>query len=170
MYYNPLLNFFIPGSRPTIRRYFCMLFSNHYFSFCVHSHLKHILFSSHSNLLQNLEISSSEHQMMLTWRFQAYPNQIHRSKKSPQQHAFFHRSFAQGVVGLNETQEKKGIHCLRFSQHVKKANSMQEFCKYKKRLQTLSEPNSSILHQQHTDKNKWTPQRPRQKRMPIWFS
>ena len=68
-------------------------------------------------------------------------------------HAFFDRSFAHGVGGLDETQEKKGIHCLRFPEHLQKANSMQEFCKNKKRLQALSEPNSNILHQQHTNNN-----------------
>ena len=67
-------------------------------------------------------------------------------QKSAQQHAFFHTSFAQGVVGLNETQGKRGIHYLRFPEHLQKADSIQQFGENKKRLQPLSKANSSIVH------------------------
>ena len=49
-------------------------------------------------------------------------------------HTFFDTSFAQGVVGLNETQGKGGIHYLRFQEQLQKADSIEQFGKNKKRL------------------------------------
>ena len=49
-------------------------------------------------------------------------------------HARFHTSFAQGVVGLNETQGKGGIHCLCLPEQLQKAESIQQFGENKKRL------------------------------------
>ena len=55
-------------------------------------------------------------------------------QRSTQQHAIFHRSFAQGVAGFNETLEKKGIVWVRLLQPLEKADSLQEFEQNKKRL------------------------------------
>ena len=55
-------------------------------------------------------------------------------QKSKQQHAIFHRSFAQGVAGFNETLEKNRIFWLRLLQPLEKADSLQEFEQNKKRL------------------------------------
>ena len=88
-------------------------------------------------------------------------------QKSVLQHARFHTSFAQGVVDLNETQGKGGIHCLRLPEQLQKTDSLQQFGKNKKRLLPLSQANSSILHQQVARQVYATPQRSRQKLMPI---
>ena len=78
-------------------------------------------------------------------------------QKSAQQHAFFHTSFAQGVVGLNKTQGKRGIHHLRFPEQLQKADSIQQFGENKKRLQALSKANSRFFHKHQLGKYKRTP-------------
>jgi len=50
-------------------------------------------------------------------------------------------------LDLNETHGKGGIHCLRTSEQLQKADCMQQFGKNKKRLSPLSQRNPRIFHQ-----------------------
>ena len=123
--------FFDPGPCPRIRRTFFTIFSNFYFSICVQSHLKHISFSSFTNLFQKLKLSSSEHGMTLRWRFKAFPQKSTDPKTIPYNTLAFTKVLRRELRACMQRRNKREFIACAFRNTVKKLILRKDLTKIK---------------------------------------